>query len=148
MNLGITNVNTYRANPSFGMAIKLDKSAHSIIKRQAMNLGEKSKENFFKGIDQAVKNQENNPVNIILRKSNNRRALVAEVVDSEAGRELGSAKNYVSSQPFFFFKNGSLKFLNTAEKKANELNTINSKVNELISKIPEAEAKDYGKLIK
>lgn len=55
MNLGITNVNTYRANPSFGMAIKLDKSAHSIIKRQAMNLGEKSRENFFKGIDQAVK---------------------------------------------------------------------------------------------
>lgn len=154
MNLGITNFNqnlncnTYKANPSFGMAIKLDKSAHSVIKRQVLKLGEKSRDSFFKGIDEVVRNQEKNPVNIIIRKSDKRNALVAEVVDSEAGGQLGAAKNYITSQSFFFFKNGSLKFLNAAEKKANELNTINSKVNELISKIPEAEANDYGKLIK
>ena len=154
MNLGINNsnqnlyCNRYNANPSFGMALKLDKTAHRVIKHQALKLGEKSREQFFKGLSDSVKNQKSNPVNIILRKSRNRDALVAEIVDSEDGRKLGAAKNFVISQPIFFFKNGNLKFLRKAEKKANELNSINSKVNDVISSMEEAEAKDYGKIIK
>lgn len=149
MNLGITNFkcSTYNANPSFGMAIKLDKSAHSVIKQQALKLGNKSRERFFAGIEEAVNKQQDNPVNIILRKSKTRNALAAEVSDSESGRELGAATNFVTSQPFFF-KNGSLKFLKAAQAKADDLNSINSKLDNLIENIPAAEATDYGKIIK
>ena len=89
----------------------------------------------------------NNPVDIILRKSNRRDALVAEIVDSPAGRELGSVDNVVFSQPFFF-KNGSSKFLNRAEERAERLNELNNQVEKLLKEIPEAKPEEFGKAIK
>ncbi len=150
MNLGITpanqNINCKRNNsPKFGMAIKLDKSAHSIIKKQAVALSEKSRNNFFTKLRQAVERQENNPVNIIIRKTKHRNALAAEIVDSEIGKSMGGIKNQVTSQPFIF-KNGNLFFLNKAEIKANKLNETNNEVRKIIDGISTAESKDYGKL--
>ena len=152
MNLGITpmnqNMNCSRHNtPSFGMAIKVDKSAYPIIKKQAIALGEKGKNNFFTKLKQAVTRQEQNPVDIIIRKAKRRQALAAEIVDSEAGKAIGGVKNKVKSQPIIG-KNGSLGFLNKAEKKADKLNETNNQVQEIIDSIPKAEAKDYGKVIK
>ncbi len=149
MNLGITpanqNINCKRNNsPKFGMAIKLDPTAHSIIKKQAVALGEKSRNNFFAKLKEAVEKQESNPVNILIRKAKHRKALAAEIVDSEIGKSMGGIKNQVTSQPLVG-KNGSLKFLDKAQKKANKLNETNNKIKELISDIPAAEAKDYGK---
>ena len=153
MNLGINpmsqNMNCSRRNntPNFGMAIKMDKSAYPVIKKQAIALGEKGKNNFFTKIKQAVERQEQNPVNIIIRKAKHRQALAAEIVDSEAGKAIGGVKNKVKSQPIVG-KNGSLGFLNKAEKKANKLNETNNQVQEIINSIPKAETKDYGKEIK
>ena len=153
MHLGITpmnqNMNCSRHNntPSFGMAIKMDKSAYPIIKKQAIALGEKGKNNFFTKLKQAVTRQEQNPVDIIIRKAKHRQALAAEIVDSEAGKAIGGVKNKVKSQPIIG-KNGSLGFLNKAEKKADKLNETNNQVQEIIDSIPKAEAKDYGKVIK
>lgn len=149
MNLGITpanqNINCKRNNsPQFGMAIKLDKSAHPIIKKQAVALRDKSRNNFFTKLKQAVERQESNPVNILIRKAKHRNALAAEVVDSEIGKSMGGVKNQVTSQPLIG-KNGSLKFLDKAEKKANKLNETNNEVKKIIDEIPAAEAKDYGK---
>ena len=149
MNLGINpvnqNINCKRNNsPQFGMAIKLDQTAHSIIKKQAVALSEKSRNNFFTKLRQAVARQENNPVNILIRKAKHRNALAAEIVDSEIGKSMGGIKNQVTSQPLVG-KNGSLKFLDKAEKKANKLNETNNEVKKVIDEIPAAEAKDYGK---
>ncbi len=149
MNLGITpanqNINCKRNNsPQFGMAIKLDKSAHPIIKKQAVALRDKSRNNFFTKLKQAVERQESNPVNILIRKAKHRNALAAEVVDSEIGKSMGGVKNQVTSQPLIG-KNGSLKFLDKAEKKANKLNETNNEVKKIIDEIPVAEAKDYSK---
>lgn len=149
MNLGITpanqNINCKRNNSlQFGMAIKLDKSAHSIIKKQAVALSEKSRNNFLTKLKEKVERQECNPVNILIRKAKHRNALAAEIVDSEIGKSMGGIKNQVTSQPFIG-KNGSLKFLDKAEKKADKLNDTNRKIKTLIDEIPAAEVKDYGK---
>ncbi len=153
MNLGINqmsqNINCSRKNssPNFGMALKVDKSAYPIIKKQAIALGEKKKNNFLFKIEQAFERQKENPVNIILRKAKHREALAAEVVDSECGKTLGGVKNKIKSQPIIG-KNGSLRFLDKAEKNANKLNETNKQIQNLINRIPEAEPKDYGKPIK
>lgn len=151
MNLGISQVNnTANCGPrrnatNFGMALKLDPSAHQVIKHQVVGLGEKSKNNFFEGIRNAMARMENNPVDVILRQSNRRsKALVAEVVDSQAGEELGGVKNQVVSQRLLY-KNGSLGFLKTAEAKANKLNDTNNQIKKLIDDVPEATEADYCK---
>lgn len=153
MNLGINpmsqNMNCSRRNntPNFGMAIKMDKSAYPIIKKQAIALGEKGKNNFFTKLKLAVERQEQNPVNIIIRKAKHRQALAAEIVDSEAGKVIGGVKNKVKSQPIIG-KNGNFRFLNKAEKEADKLNETNNQIQEIINNIPKAETKDYGKVIK
>ena len=126
-----SNCTPKRNNPSFGMALKIDPSAAPIIKRQALALGEKSKNNFFTKIQQAFERQKDNPVDIILRKAKHRKALAATIVDSEAAKGIGQVNNITTSQPFVF-KNGSLRFLNEAEKKANRLNQTNNQVKNLM----------------
>lgn len=134
-------------NPSFGMALKMDPSASAVIKKQAIALGKNAQDNFITGINSVHERQLTNPVDIILRKAKHRNALVAEIVDSPAGRELGAAKNKVITQSLFF-KDGSLKFLKKAETRANSLNELNSKIDKLLEKVPEAKPEDYGKMIK
>ena len=143
----MSGINAVNNSPSFGMALKIDPSASSIIKKQAVGLGKKGKDKFLAEIGNVHNRQLNNPVDIILRKSNRRNALVAEIVDSQAGRELGPVDNVVISQPFFF-KNGSSKFLNRAEKRAERLNELNNQVEKLLKEIPEAKPEDFGKAIK
>ena len=142
----MSGINAVNNSPSFGMALKIDPSASSIIKKQAVGLGKKGKDKFLAEIGNVHNRQLNNPVDIILRKSNRRNALVAEIVDSPDGRELGSVDNVVISQPFFF-KNGSSKFLNRAEERAERLNELNRQVKKLLKEIPEAKPEDYGKMV-
>ena len=92
---------------------------------------ETRKNNFFTKIQQAFERQKDNPVDIILRKAKHRKALAATIVDSEAAKGIGQVNNITTSQPFVF-KNGSLRFLNEAEKKANRLNQTNNQVKNLM----------------
>lgn len=152
MKINATNFNSSvnyqqkKSTPNFGMSVLLDKSAHAIIKKQVTELSPKKGESFLKKISELVQNQKENPVNIIIRKANRRKALVAEIVDSPEGANLGAKKNKIFSQGFFF-KTGNTKFLKKAENEANNLNAINTKVKDLIESIPEA-TKDSLKPIK
>lgn len=143
----MSGINAVNNSPSFGMALKIDPSARNIIKKQAVALGKKGKDKFLNEIGNVHERQLDNPVDIILRKSNRRNALVAEIVDSPAGRDLGSVDNVVISQPFFF-KNGSSKFLKRAEERAERLTELNRQVEKLLKEIPEAKPEDFGKAIK
>lgn len=118
---------------NFGMAIKLDKSAHIVLKKQAANMSDKNYKKFWENIDNAVERQESNPVDIIIRECKHRHALAAEVVD-HSDEPL---KNTVFTQRLFFPK--GLNFLNKAEKRADKINDMNSK----ISEYPEAIKDDY-----
>ena len=143
----MSGINAVNNSPSFGMALRIDPSARNIIKKEAVALGEKGKDKFLNGIGNVHDRQLNNPVDIILRKSKHRKAIVAVIVDSPAGKELGSVDNVVFSQPLFF-KNGSTKFLKRAEEYANRLNELNNQVEKLLKEIPEAKPEDFGKAIK
>lgn len=126
------NVN-FNNSPNFGMAIKLDKSAHLVLKKQAAGMSEKSYEKFWDTIDRAVKRQESNPVDILIRECKYRNALAAEVVDHSEE----PLKNTVFTQRLFFPK--GLKFLSKAEKRADKINDMNSR----IETYPEAVREDY-----
>lgn len=136
-------VNNYNNSPKFKMTLKLDSSATPIIKKQALKLGEKGKNNFLANIQQINERQQNNPVDIIIRKTKHRNALAAEVVDAKNSMSNGeNVKNQVFTQPFIF-KNGSLRFLNKAEKKANKINETNNQIDALKGLITEAKPEDY-----
>lgn len=123
MNLGLNPAGQNpRASVNFGMAIKIDPDAHSIIKRQAMGLSSKAYDSFCDAFDAAVKRQEDNPVNIIIRKCNNRQALAAEVVDNSEN----AIDNTVISQGLI--RPRGLKFLDKAEAKANKINDLNQRL--------------------
>lgn len=125
MNIGINN--NVNNRPSFGMAVLFDETALPVMKKQAMKLSKKGYEKFWAGIDGAVDRQAGNPTNIIVRKANHRDVLVAEVVDGNADTAI---KNYVTAQGLIH-RNGSLKFLNRAEAKANKVNDSNMKIDKL-----------------
>lgn len=123
MNLGLNTAGQNKnASVNFGMAIKVDPDAHAIIKRQAMRLSDKAYDSFCESFDAAVKRQENNPVNIIIRKCNNRQALAAEIVDNSEN----AIDNSVISQRLIRPK--GLKFLDKAEAKANKVNDLNQRL--------------------
>lgn len=137
MNLSINtatpNYNCQRKNsPNFGMAVLVDKKAIPVIKEQAMKLSSKAKkegvasayEKFWTNFNETVDRQNENPVNIIVKKIFGRKALKAVVVDSTAE---SAVKNTSFSQGILS-KNGSLKFLEKAEAQADKLNNTNSRV--------------------
>lgn len=124
MNIGINNVNN---RPNFGMAVLFDETALPVMKKQAMKMSQKGYEKFWAKVDEAVDRQLGNPTNIIVRKAKHRDALVAEVVDSDANTAI---KNYVTAQGLIH-RNGSLRFLNRAESKANKISDSNIKINRL-----------------
>lgn len=124
MNIGINNANN---RPSFGMAVLFDESALPVMKKQAMKLSQKGYEKFWTKIDAAVDRQAGNPTNIIVRKTAHRDALAAEVVDGNADTAI---KNYVTAQGLIH-RNGSLKFLDRAETKANKISDTNVKLEKL-----------------
>ena len=128
MDLSVSN-----NRPSFGMAVLFEKSASPVMKEQATKLSKKGYQKFWDGIESAINRQENNPNNIIIRKAKHRNALVAEVVDADTANAM---KSYVSAQGVFS-RNGSLKFLEKAENRANALEDLNAKV-ENLPKVPEA----------
>lgn len=134
---GIQNNNyntTQNTKPSFGMALKINESAIPVIKKQAFQLETNARGNFLREIEDASKNEKDNPVNIIIRKSKFRKALVAEVVDSEEGKKLGSTKKKTFSQPFGK-KIVSLKFLDKARDYALRLSNVNDDVKKTMSTI-------------
>lgn len=123
----------FNNSQSFGMAIKLDKSAHLVLKKQTVGMSEKNYEKFWDTIDKAVKRQESNPVDILIRECKYRNALAAEIVDYSEK----PLKNTVFTQQLFFPK--GLKFLSKAEKRADKINDMNSR----IESYPEAVRGDY-----
>ena len=125
---------TQNTKPSFGMALKINESAIPVIKKQAFQLETNARGNFLREIEDASKNEKDNPVNIIIRKSKFRKALVAEVVDSEEGKKLGSTKKKTFSQPFGK-KIVSLKFLDKARDYALRLSNVNDDVKKTMSTI-------------
>lgn len=90
--------------------------------------------NFLREIEDASKNEKDNPVDIIIRKSKFRKALVAEVIDSEEGKKLGSTKKKTFSQPFGK-KIVSLKFLDKARDYALRLSNVNDDVKKTMSTV-------------
>lgn len=134
---GIQNNNyntTQNTKPSFGMALKINESAIPVIKKQAFQLETNARGNFLREIEDASKNEKDNPVNIIIRKSKFRKALVAEVIDSEEGKKLGSTKKKTFSQPFGK-KIVSLKFLDKARDYALRLSNVNDDVKKTMSTV-------------
>lgn len=123
MNIGMNNVN-YNNNVNFGMSVFLDKSADKVIKDQTSKLSKKAFDKFWNKLDDAVARQEGKVPNIIIRKANHRNALVAEVADNNAETAI---KNYVTAQGLIH-KNGSLRFLQRAEKKADRIGEANIKL--------------------
>ena len=77
---------------------------------------------FWNDLDAAVERQKDNPVNILIRKCNHRRALAAEVVDDSEN----ALDNKVFAQGLF--NPGGLKFVNKAEEYANNVNKLNNKL--------------------
>ncbi len=134
---GIQNNNyntTQNTKLSFGMALKINESAIPVIKKQAFQLETNARGNFLREIEDASKNEKDNPVNIIIRKSKFRKALVAEVIDSEEGKKLGSTKKKTFSQPFGK-KIVSLKFLDKARDYALRLSNVNDDVKKTMSTV-------------
>ena len=117
------NYSVNSVSPNFGMAIKIDSNAHPVIKKQVAKMAGEKAEKFWETLDAAVYRQKDNPVNILIRKSNHRQALVAEVVDNSEE----ALNNKVFAQDLF--KPGGLKFVNKAETYANQVNKINQKLN-------------------
>ena len=76
------NYSVNSVSPNFGMAIKIDSNAHPVIKKQVAKMAGEKAEKFWETLDAAVYRQKDNPVNILIRKSNHRQALVAVVVDN------------------------------------------------------------------
>lgn len=134
-NYNSMNCNRRRNNTSFGMAVKVDESAMQIMKDQTLALSTRKATKFWDKLNEMITRNEDNPVNVIIRKCNHRKALAAEVVDSEAATAVD---NKVHTQPFMF-KNGSLKFAEKAEKDAYTINETNKKLEAL----PKAEEKDF-----
>ena len=122
MNLNVNSVSRGQTNPNFGMAVKLDSDAHSIIKKQVSKLSAKKAEKFWEDFDKIVEDQKDNLVNIIIRKCNNRQALAAEVVDNSES----ALENKVFTQGLFNPK--GLKFVKKAEEYADNINNLNTKL--------------------
>ena len=131
-------------NPNFKMAVKIDPSAMKVMKNQTLKLSSKAPkknpagsayEKFWTKLNDSISRQEENPVNIIIRKTKMRNGLTAEVVDSQAATAV---KNQKYSQSLLS-KNGSLKFLDKAEKTANKINDTNIR----LGKLTEATKNDY-----
>lgn len=127
------NFNPNYQSPNFGMAIKIDPSAKAILKKQTADLSSSSFQNFWESFDKAIERQAENPVDIIIRKCNHRKALAAEVVDN--GSE--PLENTVYSQSFIF--PSKMKFINKAEKRADTLKDLNQR----LDKYTEAVEDDY-----
>lgn len=111
-------------NPSasFGMAVKVDPSAQRVIKAQTTELSEKAYKKFWEDFNNIVKRQEENPVDILVRKCKHRDALAAEVVDHGDS----PMKNTTYTQSTLF--PSGLKFMEKAEQKANRINDVNGRI--------------------
>lgn len=117
-------------SPNFGMAILVEKeTAGPIIKKQLTKLSKNGYDKFVEKWDAAVERQLGNRNNIIIRGANRTDRLVAEVVDENADTAI---KNYVTAQGLLH-KNGSLKFLDRAEAKADCLKNVNAKIDDMAS---------------
>ena len=86
----------YKNNPKFGMAVKLNKSAIPVIKKQFITMANNTKsQEFIHSVRNAATNQARNPVNVVIKAAeDNSGKLVAEVVDSNKGNELGFSAKY------------------------------------------------------
>lgn len=131
MELGInTGLNCNKKNNiNFGMAVKFEDGAYDVIKRQAAKLSTSARNNFIQSLKEISSCEEQNPVDILIKKASKRQALKAEVVDTETG-DFEPLETSIYSQPLFF-KNGKLKFLRKALDKAREVDSLNRQVAEL-----------------
>lgn len=119
MNIGINN--NYNNHVNFGMSVLIKENAHSVIKDQTSKMSKKGYEKFWNKLDEIVSRQEGKEPNIIIGKAKHRNALVAEVADNNPQTAI---KNYVTAQGLIH-RNGSLKFLQRAEKKADRIGDAN-----------------------
>lgn len=134
--MNITINNSLSCNkPNFGMSVLLENNADKIIKEQTSKLSKKGYEQFWNKFDEAVSRQNGKLPNIIIRKAKHRNALAAEVVDNNASTAI---KNYVTAQGLIH-RNGSLKFLDRAEKKADRIGDSNIR----LERYTRPESNDY-----
>ena len=127
------------ANPRFGMAVKMDKSAYPVIKDQFLKLGlnEKDQDFFVKTIGDVATKQIKNPIDIIIKESSKKTGkLAAELVDTNGKKDLGKLTK--SETIFHQEKDGQLGFLDNAQKTATVLNTINYKFQAIMDKIAQS----------
>lgn len=120
--MNITPVNN---TTNFGMAIKFDKSANAILKKQTYKASENTYSNFWNQLNRLVEEQEINPVDIVVRKCKNRKALAADIVDNSEDALKTVTFRQRLIKPF------GLKFLEKAIKSANNINDINKKIDKL-----------------
>lgn len=123
MNLSLNSVSSkHRSNPNFGMAVKIDPDANLILKKQLVKMSDKALENYWNRFDAIVNRQNDNPVNILIRKCNKRKALAAEIVDNNDN----ALDNLVTSQGLL--RPRGLKFLEKAEICADRINALNNRL--------------------
>lgn len=139
MNIGFTQANN--KSPNFGMALKIDKSATPVIKNKFLLSIRDHKDSFKTTINEVAKRQAQNPVDIFIKGDKGK--LVAEVVDSEAGLELG----YPQVQKLFPQDENGLKkhldssFILSAEICADKLKSVNDELIEMIKNTEKAVTK-------
>ena len=130
MNIGLTQANN--KSPNFGMALKIDKSATPIIKNRFLYTPGKDKDFFITTIKECAERQAKNPVDIFIKEDKGK--LVAEVVDSEVGQNLGKPL----TQCIYPEKERKLLdvgFILNAEHTADTLNTANEELTGLLTDI-------------
>lgn len=110
------------SRPNFGMAVYIDKSADKVIKEQLSKCPQKRVNAFWNKMHSVIENQENNKNDIFVRAAKHRDALVAEVKDAK-----GELNPYKTSQGLIH-RNGSVKFINRAEQKANRFEELNKEL--------------------
>lgn len=129
MNIGFNPVRQNN-NPKFGMSLKIDKTAYPVIKDHVLKMNEQEVDTFIKAVKGVAERTARNPVDIIIKSSGEKcpSKLVAQVADSELGKELGATEtiNYIQDS-----KGGTL-FLFDAERRAEHVNRTNQSVKSLL----------------
>lgn len=133
----INKVQNFR-NPQFGMAVKLDKSAKMIIKRQAVNMSETKYNDFWDHFDSVVEQEKSNPVDIIVRKCKHRKALAADVIDNSD--EPLEIKTFAQGR----ISPSGLKFLDRAQVSAKKVNDMNSRLERYAEPLSDIEDREHN----
>ncbi len=139
MNLGISGLNNSsygsvnNQSPSFGMAIRFTPDAMTILKRKFAQCGDDI-DVFVKQIKPAIKKAENNPIHVIVDKTDNAESnlLKAVVEDRKIDKEnfgFDASKVYTQSNE------NDYRFISDAVDNAEIINQVNKKLKDLPQEI-------------